>query len=45
MAGRIKRNEADADLEQRVRRDLAFLFEEHEAMVTSNTAELFGNEK
>jgi len=35
----------DADLEQRVHRDLAFLFEVHEAIVTSNTLQAFGNSK
>ena len=33
----------DADLEQRVRRDFAFLFEEHGATVRSITLQDFGN--
>ena len=33
----------DADLEQRVHRDLAFLFEMRGAIVTSNTLQAFGN--
>src|SRR5271170_5771062 len=33
----------DADLERRVRRDLAFLFEEYGAAVSANTLEAFGN--
>jgi hypothetical protein len=33
----------DVDLERRVRRDLAFLFEEHGATVSANTLEAFGN--
>ena len=33
----------DADLEQRVRRDLAFLFDEYGATVSSNTVVAFGN--
>ena len=33
----------DVDLEQRVRRDLAFLFEEQGATVRSNTLQDFGN--
>ena len=33
----------DSDLEIRVRRDLAFLFEEYGAAVTANTVEPFGN--
>ncbi len=33
----------DIDLEQRVHRDLAFLFEEREAIVTSNAVQPFGN--
>ena len=33
----------DVDLEQRVRRDLAFLFDDHGATVRSNTIEDFGN--
>jgi hypothetical protein len=33
----------DADLEQRIRRDLAFLFDDHGATVSSNTVEAFGN--
>lgn len=33
----------DADLEQRIRRDMAFLFDEYGATVTSNTLEAFGN--
>lgn len=43
MLRRVKRNEADAELEQRVRRDLAFLFEEYGATITSNTVEPYGN--
>ena len=33
----------DADLEQRIRTDLAFLFEKYGATVSSNTLEAFGN--
>jgi len=33
----------DVDLERRVRRDPAFLFEEHGATITANTLEAFGN--
>ena len=33
----------DVDLERRVRRDLAFLFEEHGATITANTLKAFGN--
>lgn len=33
----------DAYLEQRIRRDLAFLFEKYGATVSSNTLEAFGN--
>jgi hypothetical protein len=33
----------DAELEQRIRGDLAFLFDEHGATVSSNTLEAFGN--
>ena len=33
----------DADLEQRIRRDLVFLFDEHGATVSSNTLDAFGN--
>jgi hypothetical protein len=33
----------DADLEQRIRRDLVFLFDKHGATVSSNTLEAFGN--
>jgi hypothetical protein len=33
----------DADLERRVRRDLAFLLEEHGAAVSASTLEAFGN--
>jgi hypothetical protein len=35
--------DGDVDLERRVRRDLAFLFEEHGAKLTANTLEAFGN--
>jgi hypothetical protein len=33
----------DVELEQRVRTDLAFLFEEHGAVVSANTREAFGS--
>ncbi len=33
----------DVDLERRVRRDLAFLFEEHGATVSANTLEAYGS--
>lgn len=36
-------NHTDTGLEKRVRRDLAFLFEEYGAEVTANTVEPFGN--
>jgi hypothetical protein len=33
----------DSDLEQRIRRDLAFLFDQYGAIVDSNTLEIYGN--
>jgi hypothetical protein len=33
----------DSDLEQRVRRDLAFLFDQYGATVSSNTVQVYGN--
>jgi hypothetical protein len=42
MFSRVGRDKRDADLEERVRRDLAFLFDEYGATITSNTVEPFG---
>jgi hypothetical protein len=39
---RIKPRASGVSLEERVRRDLGFLFSEHGATVTSNTAQAFG---
>jgi len=39
----VAQKRKDADLEQRIRRDLVFLFDERGATVSSNTLEAFGN--
>lgn len=42
MIGKPKRSQSDVALEQRVRRDLEFLFLDYGATVTANTVESFG---
>ena len=41
MFRRVQRNASDESLEQKVRRDLDFLFAEYHATITSNTMEAF----